>query len=223
VFRVELEKERVGSLATVRRLPAYLHLLKQLNADGREFVSSTHIGRDLKLQPDQVRKDIASTGIVGKPKSGYHVPALIHAIETFLRWDNNTDAFLAGVGNLGSALLGYKGFEDYGLSIVSAFDSSPAKVGKVSHGRQILHMSKLRNLAERMHIHLGIIAVPAESAQEVADAMASAGIAAIWNFSPAGLNLPENVIVENIDLASSLAVLSRKLAIRLSGPAEADL
>jgi redox-sensing transcriptional repressor len=204
VFRVELEKERVGSLATVRRLPAYLHLLKQLNADGREFVSSTHIGRDLKLQPDQVRKDIASTGIVGKPKSGYHVPALIHAIETFLRWDN-------------------KGFEDYGLSIVSAFDSSPAKVGKVIHGRQILHMSKLRNLAERMHIHLGIIAVPAESAQEVADAMASAGIAAIWNFSPAGLNLPENVIVENIDLASSLTVLSRKLAIRLSGPAEADL
>jgi redox-sensing transcriptional repressor len=167
VFRVGLEKERVGSLSTVRRLPAYLHLLIQLDAGGREFVSSTHIARDLKLQPDQVRKDIASTGIIGKPKSGYHVPALIRAIEEFLRWDNNTDAFLVGVGNLGSALLGYQRFEEHGLNIVSAFDASPAKIGKIIQGRQILPVSKLGDLAARMHIHIGIIAVPSENAQKL--------------------------------------------------------
>ncbi len=209
------EKARAGNLMSVRRLPAYLNLFKQLNATGREFVSSTHIASELRLQPDQIRKDLALTGIVGKPKSGYHVPALIKAIEEFLRWDNNTDAFLVGAGNLGSALLGYQGFAQHGLSIVAAFDADPAKVGHMVQGYQILPVEKLADLAKRMHVHMGIITVPAEHSQAIADTMSFSGINAIWNFSPVNLDVPDGVIVENVDLASSLAVLSHKLVFRM--------
>ncbi|HEY3297363.1 MAG TPA: redox-sensing transcriptional repressor Rex [Armatimonadota bacterium] len=214
-----IENPKAASLMTIRRLPTYLRLLQILDASGRQFVSTTHLSEDLGYQPEQIRKDLAVTGIIGKPKAGYYVPALIKAILEFLRWDNTTDAFLVGTGNLGSALLGYEGFEHHGLNIVAAFDSDDDKVGTVIHGFQVIEMSRFTDLVHRMHIRMGIIAVPATVAQEVADVMVASGIVGIWNFAPVALQVPEGVIVQNEDLSSGLAVLSVKLG-RLLDPAK---
>jgi redox-sensing transcriptional repressor len=200
-------------IPTLRRLPTYHHYLQQLRERGRPVVSCTHIAEDLKLYPTQVRKDLAVTGIVGKPKVGYVVDKLIAAIETFLHWNDQNSAFLAGVGGLGSALIGYPGFERYGFDIVAGFDVDESKIGTTIHGKSILPLNKLPGLAKRMHVHLGIIAVPAEAAQATADLMVEGGIRAIWNFAPTGLKVPEGVAIHNEDLAASLAVFLQKHAV----------
>ena len=207
-----LDGQKVGSLPTVRRLPSYLHLLRQFTQEGRDIVSSTHIAAKLKLEPIQVRKDLAVTGIVGKPKVGYYLPTLIKAIEEFLGWDDNTCAFLVGTGNLGGALLGYEGFKQHGLDIVAAFDVDPAKIGTEVRDKEVLPMDKMPDLANRMHVQMGIISVPAESAQDAADLMVASGITAIWNFAPVRLDVPNFVVVQNEDLSMGLAVLSVKSA-----------
>lgn len=207
---MEIKKQKVGSLPTIRRLPSYLYLLKQFAQNGRDIVSSTHIAESLRLEPIQVRKDLAITGIEGKPKIGYHVPSLIKAIEEFLGWDTHKEVFLVGAGNLGSALLGYKGFEQHGMKIIAAFDCDKSKIGTQIHQKDVLPLEKLSDLARRLNVKLGIITVPAEAAQHVASVMISGGIEAIWNFSPVRLEVPEGVVVQNEDLSSGLAVLSVK-------------
>lgn len=195
----------------LKRLPSYLRFLKKLAGTGRDVVSCTHIAQDLRLDSTQVRKDLELTGITGRPRIGYIVSELITAIEEFLGWNNCRDAFLVGAGSLGAALIGYTGFRDYGLNIVAAFDADTRKVGALVHDVEVLPVSKLPELAERMHIHVGIITVPADAAQEAADLLVSGGILAIWNFAPAHITAPEGVIVENVHLSSSLAVLTARL------------
>lgn len=206
------EKTRAVPEPTLRRLPLYHRYLKQQQDLGREFISCTHIGSELGLDPTQVRKDIEITGAAGRPKVGYALGELVTAIEHFLGWDNVNEAFLVGAGSLGAALLGYAKFQHCGLDVVAAFDTNPAKVGTTIHGKHVLPVEKLPNLAERMHIHIGIITVPAPAAQEVADLMIKGGIRAIWNFAPLRLKLPADIIVHNEDLYCSLAALSQKLA-----------
>ena len=199
-------------LPTLRRLPSYYQFLKRLKARGGLVVSCTHIAGELGLDPTQVRKDLAFTGIEGKPKVGYSITDLIEAIKNFLNWNNLNDAFLVGVGQLGSALLGYEGYEQYGLKIVAAFEKDEAKIGKKFKGKEILPTEKLVDLAQRMHIQLGIITVTADHAQEVADLMVSGGIIAILNFAPVSLVVPQGVLVHNENLAAGLALLCRHLA-----------
>ncbi|HUB28149.1 MAG TPA: redox-sensing transcriptional repressor Rex [Terracidiphilus sp.] len=199
---------------SLSRLPQYHHYLTELKAKGISTVSCSVIGSDLNLVPVQVRKDLQYTGIVGKPKTGYSVPELLAAIETFLGWNNVHEAFLVGAGNLGTALLGHERFSNFGLRIVAAFDTDPDKVGQWVHGKMVLPLEKLADLARRMSIHLGIITVPAEHAQSIAQQMVEGGIQAIWNFAPVRLKLPAQIIVRNEDLYSSLASLSWELARR---------
>jgi redox-sensing transcriptional repressor len=203
---------------SLRRLPEYHHYLVDLEAKGISRVSCSVIGRDLNCVPVQVRKDLQYTGIIGKPKTGYLISELILAIETFLGWNNINEAFLAGVGNLGTALLGHERFSKFGLRIVAAFDTDPAKIGLWIHEKAVLPLDKLSDLAPRMSIHLGIITAPAEVAQTVADEMVKGGIQAIWNFAPVKLKVPEHIIVHNEDLYNSLASLSWKLARRFRVP-----
>jgi redox-sensing transcriptional repressor len=203
---------------SLRRLPQYHHYLVELEANGVRQVSCSAIGRDLNCVPVQVRKDLQYTGIVGKPKTGYSVSELIQAIETFLGWNNVNEAFLVGVGNLGTALLGHERFSKFGLSIVAAFDTDPAKIGQWIHEKAVLPLDKLVDLAPRMSIHLGIITTPAQVAQTVADLMVQGGIQAIWNFAPVSLKVPAHIIVHNEDLYSTLASLSWKLAHRFRVP-----
>lgn len=203
---------------SLNRMSQYHHYLMELQDQGIDRVSCSRIGADLNLVPVQVRKDLQYTGIIGKPKTGYVVAELILAIESFLGWNNVNEAFLVGVGNLGTALLGHERFTQFGLKIVAAFDTDPAKIGKWIHEKAVLPLDKLADLAPRMSIHLGIITTPAHMAQAVADEMVRGGIKAIWNFAPVKLKVPEDIIVHNEDLYSTLASLSWKLARRFRVP-----
>jgi|CZKF01.1.fsa_nt_gi redox-sensing transcriptional repressor len=207
---------------SLRRLPQYHHYLVELESKGIGRVSCSVIGLALGLVPVQVRKDLQYTGIIGKPKTGYSVSELILAIETFLGWNNVNEAFLVGVGNLGTALLGHERFTQFGLKIVAAFDTDPAKIGQWIHEKAVLPLEKLASLASRMSIHLGIITTPAQVAQAVADEMVKGGIQAIWNFAPVKLRVPDHIIVHNEDLYNSLASLSWKLARRFRVPIQEE-
>lgn len=202
-------------LPTIRRLPMYFSLLQKAAQEGQKSVSSSQLAAALGLEPIQVRKDLEAIGVTGQPRVGFPVAELIQAIESFLGWDNTTDAFIIGAGHLGTALAGYRGFENRGLNVVALFDNDPRKVGQSIHGKEVLHIDKLANLANRLHVHIAILTVPAEAAASVAQLAIDAGIQAIWNFTPAKLTVPEGIILERVDLAASLAVLSSKLAARL--------
>jgi len=216
--------QRMASIPqpSLNRLPQYHHFLIELKLKGVRQVSCSTIGEALNLVPVQVRKDLQYTGIVGKPKTGYAVAELVQSIETFLGWNNVNEAFLAGAGNLGTALLGHERFSRFGLHIVAAFDTDPRKIGLWLHDKAVLPLEKLADLAQRMSIHLGIITAPGEVAQSIADEMVRGGIQAIWNFAPLKLRVPENIIVHNEDLYSSLASLSWKLARRFRVPIQPD-
>lgn len=199
------------SVATIRRLPSYLRILRELEAEHKEYVSTTYIGNIMGQDSVVVRKDLAVTGIVGIPKRGYKVSELTSAVERFLGWHNHSDAFIAGVGHLGRALLGYKGFSDYNLRIIAGFDVNKDIIGKKIHGIQIFPLNELKGLIEKLKVKMLILAVPDAAAQEVADIAIEAGIQGIWNFTPAKLKYPEHVIVQREDMAAGLAVLSTKL------------
>lgn len=200
------------SKATLHRLPSYLRYLYQLDKLNVLTVSSTTIANGLNLNPVQVRKDIALvSSVAGKPKTGYSTKELIADLESFLGYDNTHDAILVGVGGLGKAFLGYGGFSNYGLNIVSAFDCNDNIIGKTINGKPVYGLNKLTSTVERLNIQIGIIAVPASAAQEVADLMVKSGIKAIWNFASVHLNLPADIALKNEDLAASLALLSMQL------------
>ena len=197
---------------TLKRLPLYHRFLKEWRQAGKESVSCTDIGEELKLDPTQVRKDLEAAGISGRPRIGYATTAVVDGIELFLGWKKVSEAFLVGAVSMGSALLGYRKFEQCGLKIVAAFDTAETRLGTRIHGKHVLPLSKLVDLTRRMHIQIGIITVPAPAAQEIADLMVAGGIRAIWNFAPVRLRLAEHIIVHNEDLHCSLAGLSQKLA-----------
>jgi redox-sensing transcriptional repressor len=209
------DSARSHPVPSVRRLPLYLRLLRQLNSEGRAEVACTYIANHLGLGSVQVRKDLAMTGIVGRPKVGYPVPKLIDAIESFLGWKDANNAVLVGVGGLGSAILGYRDFRSHGLNVVAAFDADPRKIGRPVHDVEVLPMDQLAERAAGSNVRIGIVTVPATAAQDVAHRLVRAGIQAVWNFSPATLEVPENVVVENVRFVDSLAVLSQRLHQRL--------
>ncbi|HKL73965.1 MAG TPA: redox-sensing transcriptional repressor Rex [Clostridia bacterium] len=199
------------SKETLQRLPGYLRHLKELQKQNIENVSSNAIAEVFQYNPVQVRKDFASiAGEAGKPKTGFSVNNLISDISEFLGYNNINEAVLVGVGNLGHALLSYSGFKNYGLEIVAAFDVNPEKT--LVHGHRVLDVKYMSDFVKRFNILIGIITVPQESAQAVCDMLITAGIKAIWNFSPTHLDIPNNIAIMNVDMASSLAVLSQRLS-----------
>lgn len=208
-------KSKVQKLPSIKRLPGYLQELKGFRRGGMEVVSTTLLAGRLQLEPIVVRKDLEITGASGSPGVGYKVGELITAIEEFLGWNNTSDIFLVGVGALGTALMGYRGFGEYGLNIVAGFDSDPLKVGTEVHGKMVMGMDSFAKLTRRMKIHMAILCVPGEHAQAAAEMMVEAGIRAIWNFTPESLVLPDSVVVQRVNLAGELAVLSVKLSEKL--------
>lgn len=200
------------SMQALRRLPYYLSYLKTLDAASGS-VSAPVIAKALNLNEVQVRKDLAAVSLSGgKPKTGFLISELIRDLEEFLGYDNVTEAVLVGVGQLGRALLFYKGFDNYGLKIVVAFDNNEEAVGADVGRTRVFPMEKLKDLCQRLNVHIGIIAVPAQEAQKVCDLLVDAGIRAVWNFAPVHLNVPDFVILQNENLAASLAVLSKRLS-----------
>jgi redox-sensing transcriptional repressor len=208
----EPERKTAG-VPTIKRLPLYLSLLRKMKAEGQEYASGTVVARELGLDPIVVRKDLAITGAVGRPRLGFPMNDIISAIEDFLGWSNTSDAMLVGVGNLGRALLGYRGFEQHGMRIVAAFDSNPDMIGEKVHGKTVQDVKKLPEMAKKLHVQIGVLTVTASVAQEVADMMIAGGIRAIWNFTPTTLDVPDHVILHREELASSLAILSHRLLV----------
>ncbi|WP_010250203.1 redox-sensing transcriptional repressor Rex [Acetivibrio cellulolyticus] len=204
--------ERVISKQALLRLPLYLNYLKSLPEKDFENISATTIAAGLELNDVQVRKDLACVSKGGRPKLGYVTLDLIKDIERYLGYDDTHDAIIVGAGRLGGALLSYEGFKEYGLNIVGAFDTDEKKVGTEICGKIVFPMSKLKELCERMKIRIAIITVPGPAAQKVCDILVDSGIYAIWNFAPVHLKVPNKILVQQENMAASLAVLSAHLA-----------
>ncbi len=201
-----MERKEI-SRAVLKRLPGYLTYLKGLT---EPYISATALANALDRGEVQVRKDLAMVSDGGRPKVGYQREQLIGDIEQFLGYDNTTDAVLIGAGKLGQALLGYQGFDVYGLNILAAFDVSP-KEPKTVDGKPILPMTELAHFCAARKVLMGIITVPADQAQEVCNQLISVGIKAIWNFAPKHLDVPAHILVQQENMATSLAVLSMHL------------
>ena len=204
-----MERKEV-SKSVLKRLPGYLSYLKSLPEGTTTYISATALANALDMGEVQVRKDLAMVSDGGRPKIGYLRERLIDDIEQFLGYDNTTDAVLIGAGKLGQALMDYRGFDDYGLNILAAFDRSP-KVEKTEDGKPIYSIDKLESFCKKHKILMGIITVPAANAQEVADRLIAGGIKAIWSFAPAYLEVPDGILVQYENMATSLAVLSMHL------------
>lgn len=209
--------EKEISKATLKRLPTYLSYLKALPADASANISATALAAGLHMGEVQVRKDLALVSDGGRPKIGYNREHLIADIENFLGYGNSNDAVLIGAGKLGRALLGYGGFAEYGLNIVAAFDANDTLIGTTNGGKPIMHLSRLGEVCQRYKIKIGIITVPAEYAQGVCDLLIENGILAIWNFAPKHLNVPDGILVQNENMAASLALLCKHLNERMQG------
>jgi redox-sensing transcriptional repressor len=200
-----------ASLPTIRRLPGYLQVVRSAEQEGVLVISGTTIAEELELEPIQVRKDLAVTGIVGKPRVGYVVKDLIAALEHFLRWDQTHNAVVLGAGHLGTALLGHTEFRKNGLNISAGFDSDPAKIGKKFHGIKILDAADMIEYIKAHNVTVAILTVPPHVAQDLCNQVIDAGVKLVWNFTSLKLKVPEghpDVLIQKEDLSSGYAVLS---------------
>ncbi len=204
-----MERKEI-SKSVLKRLPGYLSYLKSLPEGSATYISATALANALGMGEVQVRKDLALVCDGGRPKIGYLRERLIEDISQFLGYDNTTDAILVGAGKLGQALLGYSGFEAYGLNILAAFDVLPA-AEQTEDGKPIYPISQLESFCRSHNVLMGIVTVPAKHAQEVCEKLIENGIKAVWNFAPVHLDVPDNILVQNENMATSLAVLSMHL------------
>ena len=189
----------------LKRLPIYLDHLKSM-PENLENVSATTLAKALGLGDVQVRKDLAKVSHTGRRRTGRSREQLIRDIEGFLDLAAETGTIVVGAGKLGQALLDYPGFEDSGVSVMAGFDVKP-EARQTAGGKPIYPMGRLEAFCRYYNVRIGIIAVPAESAQSVCDTLISCGIRAIWNFAPVSLKVPENVTVQSENLAVSLTSL----------------
>ncbi len=199
------------SQATLDRLPAYLRYLQAERGKGVKDISSSVIAEAMQLSAVAVRKDLSLVSSrPGKPRIGFSLETLISDIESFLGYRKRTNVVIMGAGNLGRAILRYEGFEQYGLSVIAAFDVSAEKIGSV-WGKPIYPVNRFDEIVRRENVKIGILSVPQSAAQEACDRMIEAGIRAVYNLAPVHLDVPEGVHIKYEDLATSLAALCNEL------------
>lgn len=192
----------------IRRLSAYLRTLSKLVEEGVDSVPSEELGRLSGYPGVLVRKDLAYFGRFGIRGVGYKTQDLKIKLSRILGTDRRWKVAIVGVGHLGAALITFKRFREHGFDVVAAFDVDDRKIGQVYNGVEIKSMSELESVIKKEGIRIGIIAVPAQSAQEVADKLVEAGIEAILNFAPVNLKVPEDIILRNVDLSMELEAIS---------------
>lgn len=202
----------VISKATIDRLPLYFRTLRQIQQEGIEIISSEELGRRIGVTPEQIRKDLASFGEFGKKGVGYYVRELIRNIGEILGLHRNWNIAIVGVGHLGWALANYRNFVSLGFNLAAVFDIDPAKVGQVIGGVEIFSLDRLAEVVHEKNIHIGVITVPAQNAQEVADKLMAAGVRGIWNFAPVKLNVSEDIRLVSEDLSVGLSSISYYLS-----------
>lgn len=200
-------KRRVAE-AVVARLSTCCRALDELDRERVEIISSDELGERAGYSAAQIRKDLSSFGEFGKAGKGYYVKELKETICQILGIDRTWNVALAGAGNLGSALLAYPGFKERGFKIVAVFDNDLRKIGKKWQDVILRDISEMREQVKEQDIQIGIIAVPAEAAQEVADILVLSGIRAILNFAPTRIVIPEGMELRTADLSRELECLS---------------
>lgn len=183
---------------------AYVSLLREMKV---EYVSSTQISRELKVDPSQIAKDLSFLDIRGKTRIGYEVALLEHKLEEFLGFRREHRAVIVGVGSLGGALMQDSGLSRYGLQIVAGFDVDPEITGKNRHGLPVYDVSELTAKVRELQVGIGILTVPVEHAQATADRLIEAGVKAIWNFTPYRICVPDGVVISNTSIYAHLAVM----------------
>jgi len=196
---------------TLRRLPWYLAYAKLCQAQGAIFLTSTQIAHEIAIDASLVAKDFAYVDISGKTRVGYEIKTLIDVLEKFLGFSQSHKAFLFGVGSLGSSLLHDNGLEQYGLEIVAGFDVKYELSGMQIGRKPIHHISHFEELQQKTGVIIGVLTVPVDKAQEVADLMVAGGIKAIWNFTPFRIKVPKNIVVQNTSIYAHLAVMFNRL------------
>ena len=193
---------------TITRLSIYLRCLEELEADGIVSVSSKELAERFSLNPAQVRKDLAYFGQFGIRGLGYYIVELKHHLERILGLKQEWKVALVGLGNLGSALLAYKGFREKGFKITAVFDKDPFKVGRKIRGLRVQGVSRVVPVVKKRRIKIAILAIPAAGAQAVVDALIVGGVTAILNFAPTQLVVPPAVKLQNVDISTLLKTLT---------------
>ncbi len=207
-----MEREIKLTKNQLARLPEYLTFFKKCLDTRLKYINSSMIASALCFSEEQVRKDIqVISSVNGIPNRGREITKLIADIERVLGFKNTNNAVIVGCGHLGLALFNYNGFTEYGIKIVGGFDNDPNVIGKEFGDRKIYDVHRMLGKINELHALIGIITVPGEAAQSIADDLINCGIEAIWNFSGTKLNVPSNIIVSDVNMAISLSELSHKL------------
>jgi redox-sensing transcriptional repressor len=204
------EKNKMKGIpkATIKRLALYARALYRIEMDGETRVSSMALAERLGINPAQVRKDLAYFGQFGVPGYGYRTSELHQKLKSILGTNREIRVALVGAGNLGRALLSYVGFSTQGFRFVAAFDTDQNKIGRVINNIEILSSARMEEVIRDSRVVIAVLAVPAQTAQEIANRLVKCGITAILNFSPTRLLVPPKVKVHYVDLALEMESLS---------------
>jgi len=206
-FQIKHNKKNIPQ-PTIHRLTIYLRCLELLvenkNNKKREIISSSELSKITGINSHQIRKDLAYFGGFGKRGIGYVIQNLIIALKGILGSSKRWDIILVGVGKLGEALLRYKGYQKRGFKIIGVFDKDPSKVGKRINNIEVYDIQYIKSFITKRNVKIGIIAVPVQAAQEVAEIMVNGGIKSILNFAPIVLKCPDYVKVNTIDISIEL-------------------
>lgn len=206
--RTEQRPVKRVSLQTVERLSVYRKVLEELDGDGTEFIHSHQLAALVGVTPAQLRRDLASFGTFGNIARGYNVYQMGRTISRILGTDETQTVALFGVGDLGRALLSYRGFEERGFHVAVAFDVDTEKVGRVFAGRRCHHVDQLEEVLREFDVRMAILASRAEGLQTLTDRVCAAGVHGILNFVPKRVTVPAGCFVEEMDIASKLEMLS---------------
>ncbi|HHX67347.1 MAG: redox-sensing transcriptional repressor Rex [Miniphocaeibacter sp.] len=202
------EKPRV-SLAVVKRLPKYYRYLGLIADKGIIRVSSQELSKITGLTASQIRQDLNHFGGFGQQGYGYNVEELKSEIEKIIGIDKSYKAIIVGMGNIGQAIYKYRGFnEDSGFKIVGLFDKDKNTIGRTMSGIKVNDIKNINKFLQKENVHIAVLAVPADSAQEVCDTLVEGNVKGIWNFAPIDLKLPKDVVLENVHLDESLFTLT---------------
>ena len=205
-------EEREISQAVIRRLPKYYRYLGELLENGVERISSNDLSKRMKVTASQIRQDLNNFGGFGQQGYGYNVKYLYTEIGKILGFEQNHNIIIIGAGNLGQALANYADFEKRGFILKGIFDVNPTLTGISIRGVPVRMMDELESFIKENYIEIGVLTIPKAKAVDVANELVNNGVRAIWNFAHIDLNLPENVIVENVHLSESLMRLSYNIS-----------
>lgn len=200
------------SQAVIRRLPRYYRYLGELLENGVERISSNDLSKQMKVTASQIRQDLNNFGGFGQQGYGYNVKYLYTEIGKILGLEEDHNIVIIGAGNLGQALVNYAAFEKRGFILSGIFDVNPRLQGMTIRGVPIRMMDELKSFVKENDVEIAVLTIPKEKAIEVANMLVDNGVRAIWNFAHTDLNLPENIIVENVHLSESLMQLSYNIS-----------